>query len=200
MELKKMKKTKSGEYINHYELTYKNLEGKDKIYEMVSREDFKTVEEIGEKAAAVIILAFHENKLLILKEFRMGVNRYVYNFTAGLIEAGETPEEATIREMKEETGLDVVKIYDILPPAFSCTGLTDEKTIFVIAEVEGTFAKSTSANEEIIPYFYTKEEMIPILEKGEFSARTQAVCYFWAYGYLDTFFSAKKVDHAEKVL
>ncbi len=32
----------------------------------------------------------------------------VWNWPAGWVDAGETPEEAAIREAKEETGLDVV--------------------------------------------------------------------------------------------
>ena len=43
-----------------------------------------------------------EDLVLLQKEFRMATNNWVYNFPAGLIDEGETPEEAAIRELKEE--------------------------------------------------------------------------------------------------
>ena len=44
----------------------------------------------------------------------MSVGDYVYNFPAGLIDEGETPEVAAKRELKEETGLDLIVIEDKL--------------------------------------------------------------------------------------
>ena len=36
------------------------------------------------------IIALYKGKLLLLREFRMAVNDYVYNLVAGRIEPGET--------------------------------------------------------------------------------------------------------------
>ena len=52
-------------------------------------------------------LVLQENKILMVKQF---VQRgdIVWNFPGGEIEDNETPEEACIREVKEETGYNVV--------------------------------------------------------------------------------------------
>lgn len=61
-------------------------------------------------------------KLLLNKEYRMAVGDYVYNFPAGLIDAGETAEVAAARELKEETGLELVSIKDTLFDSYSAIG------------------------------------------------------------------------------
>ena|GEM_PF-898950 len=49
-------------------------------------------------------------KFIMVKEFRHGVNKEVYEFPSGTVEEGETPAEACVREVKEETGYKDVKI------------------------------------------------------------------------------------------
>ena len=78
-----------------------------------------------------------DDRILLIKEFRMGVNGYVWAFPAGLIDGDETAEQAARRELKEETGLNITKIKDILKPSFSCSGVTDEKSVIIFCEVDG---------------------------------------------------------------
>jgi len=54
-----------------------------------------------DRAAAIII---QDNSLLLIHRFKSGREYYV--FPGGHIEDGETAEQACIREVKEETGLD----------------------------------------------------------------------------------------------
>jgi ADP-ribose pyrophosphatase len=43
-------------------------------------------------------------KLLVVRQYRFGVGRTTVEIPAGLLEAGETPEQAARRELEEETG------------------------------------------------------------------------------------------------
>lgn len=109
MKLLGMEKVKDGKYLKNYELTYINKTGREKKYEIVSRSEISGPEAIGKRVSGVSIVAYHEDKLLLLKEFRMGVNRFVYNLCAGMINEGESIEECIQRELYEETGLRVKK-------------------------------------------------------------------------------------------
>ena len=164
MKLLRLQKVKDGKYLKNYELTYLNKKGKEKVYEIVSRNDIPDKESIGKRVSGVSIVAYCGNRMLLLREFRMGVNHDVYNLCAGMIEEGESIEECIQRELYEETGLQV------------------KKTQIAFVEVEGAFEDHTSENEMIEANFYTKEEVIELLETEEFSSRAQIAAYFFAMG------------------
>lgn len=180
MKLLHMEKVKDGRYLKNYELTYLNKAGREKKYEIVSRSDIPGPEALGQKVSGVSIVAYYEDKMLLLKEFRMGVNRDIYNLCAGMLEAGESMEECIQRELYEETGLSLKKILTILPPSFAAVGFSDVKTQIAFVEAEGVFEDHTSENEQISAKFYTKEEVKELLETEEFSSRAQMAAYFFA--------------------
>lgn len=175
-----MEKVKDGKYLKNYELTYLNKVGREKKYEIVSRNDISGPEALGQKVSGVSIVAYYEDKMLLLKEFRMGVNRDIYNLCAGMLEAGESLEECIQRELYEETGLSLKKILTILPPSFAAVAFSDVKTQIAFVETEGRFEDHTSENEQINAKFYTKEEVKELLETEEFSSRAQMAAYFFA--------------------
>lgn len=180
MKLLHMEKVKDGRYLKNYELTYLNKAGREKKYEIVSRSDIPGPEALGQKVSGVSIVAYYEDKMLLLKEFRMGVNRDIYNLCAGMLEAGESLEECIQRELYEETGLSLKKILTILPPSFAAVAFSDVKTQIAFVEAEGNFEDHTSENEQISARFYTKEEVKELLETEEFSSRAQIAAYFFA--------------------
>lgn len=179
MELLSMEKVKDGKYLKNYELTYINKAGREKKYEIVSRSEISGPDALGQRVSGVSIVAYHEDKMLLLKEFRMGVNRFVYNLCAGMINEGESMEECIQRELYEETGLSVKKIRNILPPSFSAVAFSDVKTQIAFVDAEGSFEDHTSENEQIVANFYTKEEVRELLETEEFSSRAQMAAYYF---------------------
>ena len=179
MEFLGMEKVKDGKYLKNYELTYLNKAGREKKYEIVSRSEITGPDALGKRVSGVSIVAYHEDRLLLLREFRMGVNRYIYNLCAGMIEEGESMEECITRELYEETGLSVKKIRTILPPSFAAVAFSDVKTQIAFVEAEGNFEDHTSDNEQIDAKFYSREVVRELLETEEFSSRAQMAAYFF---------------------
>lgn len=183
MKLLKMEKVRNGTYLKNYELTYLNKAGKEKKYEIVSRKDLKDETELGRKTSGVSIAAFRldqgEKKLLLLKEFRMGVNQYVYNLCAGMTEGKEALEDCIRRELYEETGLKAKNILEILPPSYAAVAISDTKTHIAFVEVEGEIEDHSSENEMIQADFYTRAQVAALLETEEFSSRAQMIAYFF---------------------
>ena len=183
MEIIKMEKVHNGRYLKNYELTYKNKVGKEKVFELVSRKEITCKEELGLKPSGVSIVAYCGNRLLLLKEFRMSINKSIYNLCAGMLDKGESIEDCIKRELYEETGLSVKKIISILPPSFAAVGFSDTTTYAAFVEVEGNIEDHTTENEDIVAGLYTREEVKALMEKEEFSSRSQIAAYFFVQGF-----------------
>ena len=185
MKYQGIRKIHEGRFITRYDVDYITAEGQPKTYEIISRNrNIQTLEDLqNRKADSVVMILTDEagERILVSREYRMAMAQWIYNFPAGLIDPGETPEEAAKRELREETGLQLVRINDVLDNSYSAIGFSNERNICVFGTAAGAFRRSSSAVEEIIPGWYTKEEMKALLRTASFAARTQAYCYAWAH-------------------
>ncbi len=135
----KLNKLTDCNWANLFEVRFKRKAQVEKSWIMCSRKD-KPREDAG-KADAVVIVATIDTdggrRLVVTKEFRVPIWDFEYGFPTGLIDDGEDIEQTVSRELKEETGLDLVRIKHISAPVFSSAGLTDESCHMVLAEAEG---------------------------------------------------------------
>ncbi len=184
MKYQGIRKIHEGRFITRYDVDYVTAEGNPKTYEIISRNrNIQTLEDLQNRKADSVVMILTDvsgERILMNREYRMAMARWIYNFPAGLIDPGETPEESAGRELREETGLRLVRIDDILDNSYSAIGFSNERNICVFGAAEGEFRKSTSDAEEIIPGWYTKAEIKKLLRTEDFAARTQAYCYAWA--------------------
>ena len=185
MIYKGIRKIHEGRFITRYDVDYVTAEGHPKTYEIISRnKNIRTLDELQNKAPDSVILILTDEsgeRILVSREYRMAMAQWIYNFPAGLIDPGETPVESARRELWEETGLELTRVDDVLDGSYSAIGFSNERNICVFGVASGEFRDSSSDVEEIVPGWYTKEEMRKLLRTEAFAARTQAYCYAWAY-------------------
>lgn len=184
MKYQGIRKICEGKFITRYDVDYVTAEGHPKTYEIISRNrDIRTLEELQNRTPDSVVMILTDERgerILVSREYRMAMAQWIYNFPAGLIDPGETPEESARRELREETGLTLVRIDDVLDNGYSAVGFANERNVCVFGAAAGEFRKSTSDAEEIVPGWYTKEEIRQLLRTEAFAARTQAYCYAWA--------------------
>lgn len=75
-------------------------------------------------------------RLLLVKQYRPAVDAVTVEFPAGLIDEGETPSQAALRELREETGF-LGNVTAVHPPTPLSPGLSDESVVLVEVDVQG---------------------------------------------------------------
>jgi ADP-ribose pyrophosphatase len=117
----------------------------------------------------VAILALTpENKLVIVKQYRPAVEDYTYELPSGHIDSGETPSQAIIRELKEETNCianDVVLLGETIPD----TGrLENRQWAFYSNDLVVNEFPEPEENEGIEVSLVTPDEFVKMIANGEF--------------------------------
>lgn len=119
---------------------------------------------------AVMIVPYHieKSKYVMIKEYRIPIRNYEIGFPAGLIESNEDITEAIRRELKEETGLDLVEITKLSPFTYSSSGMTDEAIAIAFVNVTGSVNnKFLEPSEDIQPFFASKSEIKMLLTQDD---------------------------------
>lgn len=179
---RKINKMTNNPFLNMYEMEAVNSEGGSFGYYFASRKEEKDlICNTGlQEPDGVLIYAICESdpeKIVMIKQYRYPLGRKIMELPAGLIDKGETPTEAAIRELREETGMELL-VYEggselFRRPFFSAQGLTDECCSTVFGFARGTISQSLMENtEDIQAVILRKEEVKKLLETEQFSMRS----------------------------
>ncbi len=114
----------------------------------------------------VVTLAIDkQDRIVVIRQYRKGVDDFVYELPSGWIEKSETPEQAASRELKEETGFEgkVTKMLEMYP----LPGLTSMKGYLAIMEL-GEIQGSTNweDDEEIEIELMKLDDVLKMLNEG----------------------------------
>lgn len=174
-KINKITQVTENPYLNFYELDTVNKVGKEGHYYVASRA--KNEQELmirtGEnKPDGVVIYSLYgekHDKVVMIRQFRYPLGGYVYELPAGLVDPGENYHTAAVRELKEETGLDLepIPVDDIYQkPYFTTVGMTDESCGTVYGYASGTVSKKfMEASEEIEVVLADRDEVRRILRE-----------------------------------
>ena len=128
---------------------------------------------------AVIVLPYDpvNDRILLIEQFRVGPyikgdeNPWVLEPIAGLIDEGETPESAGIREAEEEAHLEIKRL-ELVARSYPSPGISTEFFHQYIGIVElldssDLIAGLSSENEDIRSHIFEYEQFFEMIESGK---------------------------------
>ena len=174
-------KLSDNKFLNLFKLDALTDSGRPFDYFFVSRRKADNIKLLtGDSAAEGVViypvLREDPEKIVLIRQYRYPLGDHLYELPAGLIDEGETPDAAAVREMKEETGLSF-EVYAggdgaYRRPFFMGAGFTDESCNAVFGYASGTVSRDALEDTESIQVLTAdKREVRRILREEKVSIR-----------------------------
>lgn len=157
MKILSVKKTTDNRFLNMYDVEFEDRTGNRRMYYLASRapeiKDLKMRTHQNHPDGVIIYCVYGKAKdrLVLVRQYRISIDDYIYEFPAGLVDEGETYAQAGARELKEETGLDfqplqVEEMYH--KPFYTTIGMTDESCATVYGYADGEVSRAGLEDSE----------------------------------------------------
>lgn len=134
--------------------------------------------------ANIVALTRH-GEVVLVRQYRHGVNEVLLEFPGGVIEDEEDPKVGAARELLEETGYkaaELIEIGNIYPnPALQ----TNTLHCYLALNVEKISEQNLDAGEDIEVQLMPLNELIEVAKRGEFSHALMIAVLFRALAYLN---------------
>ncbi len=118
----------TGKWLRLDELAYVDAHGAERCWECCDRQQ--------DRGAVLVVARLRPSgRFILVQQYRPPADATVLEFPAGLIDKDETPEQAALRELKEETGYRGI-VCGVSPFAFSTPGLSSEVAAIVQIDVD----------------------------------------------------------------
>jgi nudix-type nucleoside diphosphatase (YffH/AdpP family) len=143
-----------------------------------------------ERGNSVAVLVFNRSteKLILISQFRYPTYRNNHGWTietiAGMVDPGETPEEAARRELQEETGLNIDS-FEQITAFYHYPGGISEQIYLYYSEVSGEQAKYNktggllAVGEDIKVIELTLAEALSKIKSGEIVDAKTIIGIYW---------------------
>ncbi|MFO3664677.1 MULTISPECIES: NUDIX hydrolase [unclassified Anaerococcus] len=123
--------------------------------------------EIVDHQKGVGIIAYDgDDKLWMVSQYRIAVDKVMLEIPAGLVDANEAPIEAAKRELQEEIGFLPEQI-DFLFTMHSSPGFTNDKLLFFVAKDLVESKLDLDEDENLEANSYPIDELYNMVENGE---------------------------------
>jgi ADP-ribose pyrophosphatase len=165
-------------YLHAFEIEYTDKKGAPRTWEIISRQRLERLNaEIFEGkifSDGTMIFATNREKthVVLLREFRVSAGHDIYMLPAGLSDDDEPLEVTSVREFKEETGMDFEYVSKA-PPRYASVGITNERVEIAFGYYSGEPSTAFQSDNEAAEILFVDREMaIQILENEDVSVRS----------------------------
>ena len=160
MEILDKKIVWKGNFMSAVEITYRDAKGKVRTWEALER--------VGIDGIVVMVAVTPADNVILEKQFRPPLGRDVIELPAGLVDPGESMEEAAKRELIEETGWSAKNLSFLAEGPISTGASTEILRAYICTGLEH-IGKAGGDDNEIIEVIET-----PIRNAQEFLRNAQS--------------------------
>jgi ADP-ribose pyrophosphatase len=127
-----------------------------------------TVDVVRHARSVVLLPVPQPGHVILIRQYRYPINRWLWELPAGSVDDGEEPEAAAKRECHEEIG-QVPETIVRLGSLFPTPGYCDEEMIFfrLSSLADPTEAAELDEDEDIEPRTFTVAEAREMIRRGE---------------------------------
>lgn len=127
-----------------------------------------TIDVVRHSRSVVIVPVPEPGRIVLIRQFRYPVNRFLWELPAGSVDEGESPEQAARRECHEEIGLvpgTVVRLTALYPTPGYCD---EEMVFFRASSLEKTDEQAhVDEDEDIEVQTFELREVRDMVRSGE---------------------------------
>ncbi|MBV9440582.1 MAG: NUDIX hydrolase [Candidatus Eremiobacteraeota bacterium] len=136
--------------------------------------------EVVEHAEAVVIIVRPSpDRMALVRQYRRPLEREHWEVPAGGMNSGETPEEAALRELREETGFRAHSVKRLWS-AYSAPGFCTELLHFCVVDGYDVGAPEPDENEEIELAVFPLEELRRLIAADALPDAKTQIAVLWA--------------------
>lgn len=127
--------------------------------------------------SAVMLAIDDDQRILLVKQFRLPAEQYLWELPAGRLDPGESPLQAAKRELREETGYQAANWTD-LASFWASPGYVGEKMNVFLATGLTEGKPEAMENERIEIRWFSKADVQKMIRDREISDAKTMIGYF----------------------
>lgn len=146
------------------------------------RRRFERLHGRGHGAVAVVPL-LDDDTVLLVREYAAGVHRYELGLVKGRIDAGETPEQAADRELKEEAGYGARSLTVLRSLSLAPTYMSHQTSLVIARDLYPERLPGDEPEElEVVPWKW--DDLHKLILREDFSEGRSIAALFIAREWL----------------
>ena len=136
---------------------------------------------------ANIIAVTKDQEVVLIKQYRHGVQDVLWEFPGGVVDDGESPMDGARRELLEETGYTTSNIIEVGKFYPNPANQTNLMYGFLAYDVQKTDLQELDDAEDIEIHLVPFDELIAMTRRGEFLHGLQVATLFHALAHMNRF-------------
>jgi len=142
----------------------------------------KNVEMVKHPGAVVIVPFLSQSEVILLRQFRPVINRYIYELPAGTLEPDERTSTCARMELQEETGYKAKKLIRLCA-LYPVPGYSTEKLVLYKAEGLTPSGLTCEEDEVIETRIFKKNQIKELFYSGKIND-AKTICGLVMCGWL----------------